>query len=177
MYWAVCRTECGREQFAVKMLAIRGFKETYLPLIKARKTRYQQTGAAPLFKNYLFIGLEDFWWDAAWCPGVAKMLMDGIKPAKVRPGVVEAIRAREDGSGLVVLPKPPDRRFKAGDRVMVIKGPLAGIPGLYAGQSNCTRVRVLLHLLGAPRMTTMLAGEIEAVTSGPPAGDRRGGRE
>jgi hypothetical protein len=55
MYWAVCRTECGREMFAVKMLALRGFKETYLPLIKARKTRHWTADAAPLFKKkYLF---------------------------------------------------------------------------------------------------------------------------
>jgi hypothetical protein len=58
-------------------------------------------------------------------------------------GVVEAIRAREDTLGLVVLPKPPDRRFKAGDPVKVIKGPFTGALALYAGQSNCARVRVL----------------------------------
>jgi transcriptional antiterminator RfaH len=164
-YWAVCRTEPQREMFAVKMLAIRGFTLTYLPLVKARKTRHWTAGAAPLFKNYLFIGLEEFWWEAAHCPGVVKLLRDGERPARVRDGVVEAIRAREDGSGLVVLPKPPDRRFKAGDAVKVVHGPFTGLLALYVGQSNCARVRVLMHLLGAPRVTTMLAGEIEAVRS------------
>jgi hypothetical protein len=97
-YWAVARTQPQREEFAIKMLAIRGFQETYLPLIKERVPRKKSRVTiieGPLFANYLFIALGDFWWDAHHCPGVVRLLLDGIRPAKVRDGVVEALKARE----------------------------------------------------------------------------------
>lgn len=160
-YWAVCRTECGRERFAVQMLALRGFRETYLPRIKGGiRSRGRPAANVALFPNYLFVAIVDVWWDAAHCPGVVTLLRDGIQPAKVRNGVVEAIKAREL-NGFVVLPERSG--FKAGDKVRVIHGPFTGLPGLYAGQSAKDRVRVLLTLFGASRQVTMAAIDIEAV--------------
>jgi transcription antitermination factor NusG len=162
-YWAVARTQPNREDFAIKMLAIKGFPETYLPLIKERIPRKKSRFSlfeGPMFRNYLFVALEEFWWDADHCPGVARLLMDGVRPAKVRDGVVEALKAREV-NGYVKLPEPPGQ-LRTGDKVRVIHGPFTGPPGLYAGQSAKDRVRVLLTLFGSTRPVTMRAIDIEA---------------
>jgi transcriptional antiterminator RfaH len=163
-YWACARTEPSREDFAVKMLAIKGFRNTYLPRIKAaRRLRHNRmTSDVPLFANYLFLVIEDHFYEAMWCPGVARLLLDGDRPAKVRDGVIEALKAREV-NGFVKLPEPPGQ-FKAGDKVRVIHGPFTGLPGLYAGQSAKDRVRVLLTLFGSSRPVMMMRVDIEAVT-------------
>jgi transcriptional antiterminator RfaH len=161
-YWAVARTQPQREEFAVRMLAIKGFRDTYLPRIRGGvRSRGRPAADAPLFVNYLFVAIVDRWWEANYCPGVIRLLFDGERPAKVRDGVVEAIRAREV-NGFVVLPEAPGR-LKAGDRVRVIHGPFTGLPGLYAGMSSRDRVRVLLSLFGSTRPVMMPAADIEAV--------------
>jgi transcriptional antiterminator RfaH len=162
-YWTVARTEPHRERFAIQMLAVRGFKETYLPLIKARRRvrNHQTTDTVPMFQNYLFLLLGDFFWDAKNCPGIARLLLDGDRPAKVPDRVIDDLRSREK-HGLVVLPEPPGQ-FKAGDRVRIVHGPFTGLPAFYAGQSSRERVRVLLTLLGSSRPVTMQVTDIEAV--------------
>jgi transcriptional antiterminator RfaH len=165
-FWAVARTQPNREDFAIKMLAIKGFPETYLPLIKEKipheKSRFTRV-EGPMFKNYLFLVIEDRFWDAMKCPGISRLLMDGIRPAKVRDGVVEALKAREV-NGYVKLPGLPGLdALKAGDRVKIIHGPFAGLPAFYAGQSSRDRVKVLLTLLGSSRPVTMASADIEAI--------------
>jgi hypothetical protein len=59
-YWAVARTQPQREQFAIKMLAIRSFTETYLPCIRARVTRHRKNVTAEVAAQAGHQGLLDF---------------------------------------------------------------------------------------------------------------------
>jgi hypothetical protein len=72
-----------------------------------------------MFRNYLFLVIHDRFYDAMNCPGVARLLLDGVRPAKVRDGVIEDLRSREVG-GFVKLPELGG--LKAGDRVRAADG-------------------------------------------------------
>jgi transcriptional antiterminator RfaH len=158
MYWTVARTAPNRENFASSELGRRGF-EVYAPRIAERIVRrgLKITVERPLFAGYLFVVIEVGWYDAHKCPGVVAVLLDGERPAKVPPKVITDLRSRER-NGLVVLPhKPP---FRLGDRVKVLRGPLAGLSGLYQGQRSHERIAILLAALGRVELA---AGDVEAV--------------
>jgi transcription antitermination factor NusG len=84
--------------------------------------------------------------------------MDGITPAAVPDTVVTSLKAREV-NGLIELPPPP--RFRRGDRVRVLHGPLAGQVGLFAGMKPRERVAVLLTLLARPIRESAVFGPID----------------
>jgi hypothetical protein len=66
---------------------------------------------------------------ARWCPGVVRLVMDGLQPARVPDAVIEGIRGRER-NGAVELPR---RLLKSGDRVRLLAGPFQGHLAIYAG--------------------------------------------
>ena len=67
------------------------------------------------------------WHRARWCPGVVRLIMDGIQPAKVPDAVIEEIRGREC-KGAIELPR---RLLKPGDRVRLLAGPFQGRLAIY----------------------------------------------
>ena len=97
---------------------------------------------------------------ARWSPGVVRLVMDGITPAVVPDTVVTSLKTREV-NGLIELPPPP--RFRRGDRVRILHGPLAGQLGLFAGMKPRERVAVLLTLLGGSRRVELAGSAVERV--------------
>ena len=59
-----------------------------------------------------------------------------------------------------VPPAPVRRRIAIGAEVQITAGPLAGMRGLYAGQSTRERELVLLNLLGSHRRVEIPASLI-----------------
>jgi transcriptional antiterminator RfaH len=151
MYWCAAQLQPQHDGLALHCLRQAGF-QTYAPRLRERRIvqgrRVMQTPL--LFPGYLFVLIELQWHRARWAPGVVRLIMDGIAPAVVPDGVIAAIKAREVG-GLIELLRPP--KFRPGDRVRVLRGPLAGIVGLYAGMKPRERVEVLLAILGGQRVT------------------------
>jgi transcriptional antiterminator RfaH len=113
-----------------------------------------------LFPGYAFVVIELQWLAARWCPGVVRLVMDGIQPARVRDDVIAAIRDRER-NGVIELPR---RLIKAGDRVRLLAGPFQGHLAIYTGMSGSERVAVLLHILGGHQRVTLSTRDIEALT-------------
>jgi transcriptional antiterminator RfaH len=101
------------------------------------------------------------WHAARWCPGVVRLVMDGLQPAKVPDAVIEEIRGRER-NGAVELPK---RRLQYGDRVKILAGPFRGHLAMYAGLSGPERVAVLLQILGGQQRATLAQRDVEAIMS------------
>ena len=87
--------------------------------------------------------------------------MDGIQPAKVSDGVIEAIRGRERNGAVEV----PRRLLKPGDRVRLLAGPFQGHLAIYAGMSGSERVAVLLQILGGQQRATLAQRDVEAIMS------------
>jgi transcriptional antiterminator RfaH len=113
----------------------------------------------PLFPGYLFVWVVRGWWDARWSPGVVRLIMDGLLPARVPDAVISGIRSRER-RGFVELPK---LRLEPGMRVKVLQGPLHDQIGLLAALRPHERVLVLLQLLGGQQRVELARGAIEAI--------------
>lgn len=148
--WYVVHTQPHAEAKALSHLRNQGFRP-YLPRIAKRRrhARKVEEIAAPLFPRYLFVRLDlaaEQWRAIRSTVGVADLVIHGDAPAPVPNGVVEAIRAREDERGLVVLGSAAD--FRRGDRVTIAEGALEGCVGLFEAATDDERVVVLLELLG-----------------------------
>jgi transcriptional antiterminator RfaH len=171
-YWAVARLEHHREQLALHCLALAGYT-TYLPRLRERRLSHGRKIEVrpPLFPGYAFVVIEQQWHAARWSLGVAGLIMDGIGPARVADHIIAEIRSRER-DGLIELPQ---RKLVPGDPVQVIRGPLRGLDGLYAGMRPHERCMVLLAVLGGQRRVILPRDDIERarrqVEEGPHGGD------
>ena len=161
MYWDCAQVEPRRERLASHCLGLAGY-EIYQPLLREQRRSHGRkiTVTPPLFPGYLFVWVVRGWWDARWSPGVVRLIMDGLLPARVPDAVIDEIRSRERG-GFVELLKP--RGLRPGMRVRVISGPLSAQIGLLAVLRPHERVLVLLNLLGGQQRVELAQSAIEAV--------------
>jgi transcriptional antiterminator RfaH len=103
----------------------------------------------PLFPRYLFVGLDlarERWRAIHSTFGVNRLVLAGEEPLPVPDGVVDDIRAREDGDGLVVLGLPAG--LGPGSRVRLVDGIFADAKGVLERVADDRRVAILLELLG-----------------------------
>jgi transcriptional antiterminator RfaH len=160
-FWAVAQLQPQREAFALSMLARADF-QVYAPRLREWRTmrggRPQQY-ELPLFPGYAFLLIQLQWHAARWCPGVVRLVMDGLQPAKVPDAVIEEIRGRER-NGVIELPK---RMLKCGDRVRILAGPFKGHLAIHAGMSAHERVAVLLQIFGGPQRVTLAEEDVEGI--------------
>jgi transcriptional antiterminator RfaH len=157
-YWTVAQLQPMRDRLALHCLGLAGF-ETYQP--RLREVRRARETVSALFPGYAFVVIELQWLAARWCPGVVRLVMDGIQPARVPANVTEAIRDRER-NGVIELPR---RLLKPGDRVRLLAGPFQGHLAIYAGMSGSERVAVLLQFLGGQQRATLAQRDVEAIMS------------
>lgn len=158
--WSVASVKPGALSLAEVNLQRQQF-EFYSPKI-IRKVRDARGCYGPkkfqLFPGYLFVFVIDRWRSLLSTFGINGVLMDQERPAVLRDGVIEAIRARE-ADGVVVLQKS---KFRQGQRVRVISGPLMFELGIYEGQRERDRVSVLMQLLGRPVRATFKEDNLAA---------------
>src|SRR6266511_4538401 len=161
-YWAVAQLQPQRQALALHLLEQRQFP-VYAPRLRERRIiRGRRVECeVPLFPSYAFIEIKLQWHAARWCPGVIRLVMDGLQPAKVLDAVIEEIRGRERNVA-VELPK---RRLQYGDCVEILAGAFRGYLAIYAGMSAHERVAVLLQILGGAQRVTLAERDIEAVVS------------
>ena len=161
-YWAAAQLEPNRERIALHLLAQEKFV-TYAPRLRVWRVirGRREDSESPLFPGYVFILVELQWYRARWCPGVRRIIMGGIEPAKVSDAVIEEIRGRER-NGVIELPKP--RGFRRGDPVKILHGPFGGHLAIYADMKPRERVEVLLRLLGGEQRVILAKQDIEAIS-------------
>jgi transcriptional antiterminator RfaH len=161
-YWAVAQLQPSRTALALNLLAKEGFT-VYAPKVRERRLiRGRRTKViSALFPGYAFVRIALQWHAACWCPGVVRLVMDGLRPAKVPETVIEDIRDRERG-GIIELPW---RGPKRGDRVRVLTGPFRGHRAIYAGMSGRERVAILLDILGGQQRVTLTERDVEVIGS------------
>jgi transcriptional antiterminator RfaH len=161
-YWACLQLQANREQLALHMLQeVEGFT-VYAPRLRQRRRRNGRwIETTPLlFVTYVFIAIEREFYRARWCPGVIRLVMDGLQPARVPDLVISDLRRRER-NGAIELPKPPGLR--TGDRVKILRGPFQGRFGLYADMKPRERVDILLQLLGSVCRVTLAKSDVAAL--------------
>jgi transcriptional antiterminator RfaH len=161
-YWSAVQLEPNRERIALLLLRQEHFT-VYAPRLRERRVVRGrcEDREAPLFPGYAFVLIQLQWHAARWCPGVRRLVMDGLQPAKVPDAVIEEIRGRER-NGAVEFPQ---RRLQYGDRVKILAGPFRGHLAMYAGMSGSERVAVLLQILGGQQRATLAQRDLEAIMS------------
>jgi len=162
MYWACAQLESNRTRLALHCLNKVAGYEIYNPQLREQRRRYGRKimGVYQLFPAYVFVLIVSGWWNARWSPGVVRLVMDGLVPARVPENVIAEIRGRER-NGFVELPK--SRGFMPGMRVKVLQGPLREQIGLLAALRPHERVLVLLQLLGGQQRVELARNAIEAI--------------
>ena len=126
-FWTAARILPRRERLALHCLKLSGF-EAYVPRTKERRiVRGRKVNEiTPLFPSYAFVLIELQWHAAHYALGVASLIMDGERPARVPDDVIADLHGRERG-GLIKLPPPP--KPVAPFRLRVRSGPLPGSMG------------------------------------------------
>src|SRR5260221_4478322 len=138
MRWYVAHTQPLAEGKASWHLRNQDFA-VYLPRYLKRRLHARRIDwvPTPLFPRYLFIGMDlavARWRAIRSTIGIAGLVCHGDPPTPVPAGIVEAIQAREDDKGVVVLPVAPI--FGKGDRVQITEGALRGLSGLFEGATD-----------------------------------------
>src|SRR5438445_1982798 len=136
--WYVVRAKARKEDYAVQQLERRGVA-VFMPRI----LEWGRDEVAPLFPGYLFVHivLIEQYYRVVWAPGVRSFVAFGLTPTPVQDSAIRFIAASA-GEGGVIRPLSP---FKAGDRVQIKSGPLAGLVAVV--QRPCSqqgRVQILL---------------------------------
>jgi transcriptional antiterminator RfaH len=159
-YWTAAQLEPNRTRIALQLLVQEKFI-VYAPRLRERRIvrGRREDREMPLFPGYAFVLIQLQWHAARWCPGVRRLVMDGLQPARVPDAVIEGIRARER-NGAIELPK---NGLKPGVKVRLLAGPFREHVAIYAGMSGLERVAVLLSLLGGERRITLARRDIEIV--------------
>jgi transcriptional antiterminator RfaH len=159
-YWACAQTAPHRESVARHFLQLAEF-EVYFPQIRER--RLAKTGKVevvrPLFPNYLFIRIELQWCAAGKAVGVARLILDGERPAIVSDQIVEDLRRRER-NGFVHLPR--QSKYRRGDKLRIVAGPFCGRLVLCEGMTPRERVLVLLRMFGTERKIEVSQNAVES---------------
>jgi transcriptional antiterminator RfaH len=148
--WVVARTKPSRERWAAENVARQGY-EYYLPCIASQSRvngRLSEARAVPLFASYLFIHAPDRWHSLLGTFGIASVLMAGPKPCFMPQQEIDKLRRLEDGNGVIALRSLLEVNKT---QIKITDGPFQNHVGLYQGQDQKERVRVLLEFLGGKR--------------------------
>ena len=160
--WYVVRSKPRREEFAQRQLIRRGV-ETFLPRIVESVRPGCEPSVSPLFPGYLFarVELATQYSSVIWTPGVTTMVAFGDTPVAVEENVVDFLKERCAGRGLIIA----QPTFDSGDQVKIVRGPLAGLQGIVQGRVNGRdRVLVLMEVLRRQTEVAVPAAALESVS-------------
>lgn len=149
--WHVIYTKPNKELLVYNQLEDRDV-ELFFPTLQFNRGYNRGIRQEPFFPTYLFIKV-DLMTDAAndlrYLPGVRTLVHFEGQPAIVPGPVIDLLRDRLQPYGKTVL-RRSEWLFTPGQRVIVTKGPFAGIEAIFQKELNGSeRVQILLHLLGA----------------------------
>lgn len=162
--WYTVQTQPHAEGKAALNLARQGY-QVYLPryLRRRRHARRVETVRSPLFPGYLFVAVDiasQRWRAIQSTIGVSRLVCMGDRPAEVPQLVIDQLRRREDGDGLVRLDRHSP--FAPGDNVRIRDGIFESCLGLFEGLTDSQRVAVLLDLLGRKVRVLLEADRVTA---------------
>jgi len=163
--WWALYTRHQHERAIANALSAKGF-EVFLPLydsFRQWKDR-KKTLSLPLFQCYVFVrgGLNRRTEVVMTC-GVYSILRCGDQIATIPDAEIEAIQ-RSIAGGTRVEPHP---FLDCGDRVRVVRGPLAGMTGILLRKKNACRFILSIHTLARSIAVEIGASDIEPEKYGP----------
>lgn len=143
--WFVVRSKPRKEDYAVQSLERRGI-DAFCPRILEPVGWANDWVAVPLFPGYLFVNIElhSGYHTVMWTPGVKGFVAFGDVPSAVQPQIVNFLQQETEDDGVI----RPSKRYQAGERVRIKRGPFAGLIGII--EKPCPergRIRVLMDFL------------------------------
>ncbi len=143
--WYLIYSKSQQERVARENLERQGYR-SYLPLIRNRRRRQGRYVAViePMFPRYLFVHLSDQtdnWGPIRSTIGVANLVRFGMRAAHVPNSLIEMMQSHEEG-GVQTLDEP---EYKAGDRVRIVEGVMAGYEAIFQAKTGKERVLLLLQ--------------------------------
>lgn len=154
--WYAVQTKARQEAVAELHLGNQSFR-TFLPLLRTHRHRRGRWQAVtePLFPGYLFVELDIERHNTApirSTRGVIGLVRQGLRPQAVPHDFVDGLIQLHAKGGKAI---EPEKVFRAGDAVMLIDGPMAGLRAVFHAQSSRERVVVLLEMLGGSVMASV----------------------
>lgn len=143
--WFVVRVRSNHERVAAAHLRDRGYEE-FSPCWKTERRWSDRTKEMDqfLFPGYVFCRLDPLdRLPVLTAPGVVELVGFGKIPAEVPDHEIENVR-RMVQSGLFVMPWP---FLELGHRVLIERGPLAGVEGILEEVKGKCRLVVSVQLL------------------------------
>jgi len=146
--WYVLHTKSRFENVVHEGLSKKSL-EAFLPKIQVRSRRRDRRIMIrePLFPGYLFVksALEAYeHLEILKTTGVVRFIGNREGPLPVPNENIESLMIMVAGADAIITGK----RFKKGDKVIVINGPLAGVTGIFAHYRGKKRVIVTIEALG-----------------------------
>ena len=143
--WFVVRSKPRKEDFAVQSLERRGVV-AFCPRIMEPVGWTNDWATVPLFPGYLFVHIElhSGYHSVMWTPGVKGFVSFGAMPTPLQPEIVNFLQQETGDDGVI----RPSKRYQAGERVRIKRGPFAGLIGII--EKPCAergRIRVLMDFL------------------------------
>lgn len=143
--WYLAKIKLQKETFLASYLSQGGI-EVFFPKIIEPSTFGGSLKA--LFPTYLFCRLDpdsSIWPTARGAPGVAYFLSSDGMPCSIPDGLVDNLRERVNRWNDPTY----SRSLGAGDKVVVIGGPFAGLEGIFQRYiPSKQRCRILLEVVG-----------------------------
>ena len=153
IYYAV-HTKPQKEGLVELLLRKQGLATLFLHFNDVvRHARREREVIRSFFPRYVFAGASDGYWvpEINRTIGVSTVIYRGDQPLEIPGAVIEELKQRGDESGLVVMsPEAVEehrRRFRKGEQVQIIDGPLAGLFAIVSLDSG-REVRVWLAMFG-----------------------------
>lgn len=161
--WFAVWTRSRHEKVAAAMLANAGVQH-FLPLkpeIHQWSDR-EQTVSVPLFSGYLFVRLNpnrDSRLQVLKAPGIAGFVGNRLGPLPIPDHQIEDIRTvllrRVECTALPLL--------EEGDRVRVVRGPLAGVEGRLARGNSTSRLLISIEMIHRTLAVSVSRDDVELV--------------
>lgn len=144
--WIILRTKTFREKLAESYLQRKRIA-CFLPVRKQftrAGARLRAPAEAPLFPGYLFVRPEPSnAVDMRYIPGTCGVIVFNGRPATVTPDEIDRIRGIA-GCSIAVESHP---RLLLGEKIRIIRGPLAGLEGDLVREKNSLRFVVNVMML------------------------------
>ncbi len=146
--WYVLHTKSRHEQVVHEGL-LKKQMEVFLPRVKKKSARRDRRLMieVPLFPGYLFIHTDlhpHTHLEIVKTAGVVKLVGTRSGPVPVAEETIASLRIMVASE----LPIATGFRLRHGDRVMVVRGPLAGVTGSFVRYRGAGRVMVHIEALG-----------------------------
>ena len=146
--WYVLHTK-SRHEKVVNDLLLKKSVEAYLPIVTVRSKRRDRKVMirVPLFPGYLFVKTDlhpNSHLEVVKTAGAVRLIGSHQGPVPVPDDTIDSLRIMVNSE----QPVTTGSRLHAGDKVMVIHGPFAGVVGTFNRYGGKGRVIVNIEALG-----------------------------